>query len=311
MNKLSEKFKGEPVVFLSVTDEPSDTVTKFLKTHEMRSWAGIDEAKSSLKAFKVSGRPDGYLIGKDGTLLARIRPVNLTEKELTEAIGDKFKPQPIDWEPLLTPKRSTEAGRILFELAISTAYGKPRMSSSQNSLEIQSASFIGNIAKIWGMQYSQVIADTQPVSSFNLTLQTPRGKYYEGVELLKSAVQFTFGIRVTPEQRETDVFILSLSTAPDALRPKPGAPEIQLGLLSYGSGVLIGTAEMPEIARALWMGLDRPVIDETGLKGVYEFEMNWKPEDRSELERLLEGQGLALVPAKRTVEFLRITPAKP
>jgi len=311
MNRLSDKFKGEPVVFLSVTDESSGTIAAFLKTHEMKAWAGIDEAKSSLKAFKVYGRPDGYLIGKDGNLLARIYPAHLKEQDITEAIAGQFKPRPVEWESPETPKKDAAAGKTLFEIRIATAAGKWMMSSGSDKLELQSVPFAYGIAHIWDVEDSQILADTQPVSSFNATLRTPRDNYDRGLELLKSAVQATFGVNIAAETRETDVFLLALSTAASAARPNPGAPEVHLGLLEYGGTRLIGTAEMPKIARALWKSLDRPVLDETGLKGTYEFELDWEKGGRPELDRLLAERGLALVPARRAVEFLRITPAKP
>jgi len=311
MNRLAEAFKGEPVVFIAVTDEPADTINKFLKTHEMKSWIGIDKEKSSLKAFKVEGRPDGYLIGKDGSLLARIFPVYLEEKDVRDALAGNFKPRPIEWAQSRARTMPVEQGKTLFELRISTAYGKPRMSSGSGKFETQSVPFAASIAQIWDVESDQVLIDTPPLAAFNITLNTPLDGYEQGFEMLKTAVQSAFGVKIVPERRETDVFILNLSTAPGAPRPNPGAPEVHLGLMAYGSGRLLGTAEMPRIARALWTSLDKPVVDETGLKGVYEFDMQWKEDNLPELDALLAAQGLALVPARREVEYLRVVPAKP
>ena len=94
VNALVDALKGEPVVFLSVTDEPAETIEAFRKTHEIKAWIGIDEPQSSLKAYRVSSRPAGYLIGKDGTLLATILPNDLKEKDLRDALAGRFAPQP-------------------------------------------------------------------------------------------------------------------------------------------------------------------------------------------------------------------------
>jgi thiol-disulfide isomerase/thioredoxin len=94
-NRLIEGLKGEPVVFLSVTDEPAETIEAFRKTHEIKAWIGVDEAQSVLKAYRVSSRPAGYLIGKDGTLLAAILPNDLKEKDIRDALSGRFAPRPV------------------------------------------------------------------------------------------------------------------------------------------------------------------------------------------------------------------------
>lgn len=311
INRLHDALKDEPVVFIAVTDESTGTIATFLKTHEIKSWIGIDEKGSSFKAYKVKGRPDGYLIGKDGNLLARISPSSLKEKDVRAAIAGTFKPRPIEWEDTKAQAKPAEEGRTIFEVRISTAFGKRRMSSSYNKLEMGSMPFKNNIAFIWHVEDSQVILDTQPVDAFNVTLRTPPDSFSQGREVLKSAVQAAFDIRVTPEQQETEVYVLTLSTVPGAPLPRSGAPEVHLGLMSYGGGQVLGTAEMPEIARAIWASTEKPVVDETGLKGGYEFELVWTYGVQAELDSALAKEGLVLVPARRMMEFLRVTPAKP
>ncbi|OGS55623.1 MAG: hypothetical protein A3J79_05385 [Elusimicrobia bacterium RIFOXYB2_FULL_62_6] len=310
MNRLHDALKGEPVVFIAVTDESAEVIKPFLKTHEIKSWVGLDTKSSSLKAYKVKGRPDGYLIGKNGELLARIFPAMLDEKDVRDALAGKFTPRPVEWETERTKAASADTLRSIFEIKITSAAGKPRMSSSAYGMELNSVSFAQNIAHIWDMEYSQVILDTEPVTSFNITLKTPKDGYAQGREALKAAVQSAFRIRVATEPKETDVYILELSSAAGAPRPKPGAPEVHLGLMSYGGGSLVGTAEMPAIAKAIWMSMDKPVVDETGLKGAYEFDLHWEFRNMPDAEKVLGGEGLVLTPGRRTIEFLRVTAAE-
>ncbi len=310
MNRLEEALKGEPVVFLSVTDEPEDKIAAFLKTHEMKAWVGLDEKHSSFKAYKISGRPDGYLIGKDGGLLARVFPVNLQESTVREAIAGKMEPQPVEWPEDRKAPAPRAGGKPLFELVISSSQGKPRMSGGYTRLESQAMSFKQNIAHAWDVENDQVLLDTEPVKSFNLLLQTPPGGMEEGREALKAAIQSAFGVKVARESRETDVYALRLSTEPGAPRPDPGAGEVHLGLMSYGGGTLVGTAKMPEIANGVWASMDRPVVDETGLKGVYEFELNWDYGSLESARKALAAKGLLLEPSRAVIDFVRVTPAK-
>lgn len=305
INRLQEALKGEPVVFISITDEPADKIVPFLKTHEIKTWIGIDKRGSSFKAYKVQGRPDGYLIGKDGSLLARIFPAHLEEKDVRNAVAGNFKPRPIDWAEVKTPENTN----TIFEIKISSGSGKWRISGSTEKLEMQGVPFLNGIARIWQVEAGQVVLDTKPVNSLDLTLKTPPGDVEKGSEVLKSAIEAAFKIRVVPEQRETDVYALTLSTAAGGPRPKPGVPEVELGLISFGGGNLVGTAEMRHIARAIWASMDKPVVDETDLKGVFEFDVRWKYGNQADAAKILAGQGLLLVPARRTIDFIRVIPA--
>jgi thiol-disulfide isomerase/thioredoxin len=86
-NALVDALKGVPVVFLSITDEDPATVRAFLKKREIKSWVGVDESGASLRAFGVKSRPDGFLIGKDGAVLAHVAPDKLTEKAVRDAVA--------------------------------------------------------------------------------------------------------------------------------------------------------------------------------------------------------------------------------
>lgn len=313
VNRVIDSVKGEPVVFLSVTDEPADMIETFRKTHEMKAWVGIDEKGAMVKAYHATSRPAGYLIGKDGTLLASIFPDSLKEKDIRDALAGKFKPRPVSWEGGAKPskEKGASAGKTYFEAKISAASGKPGMGSGDDGLEATDLDFASNVAWIWDVQPDQVLIDTPPVSAFNFTLKTPPEGFERGREMLKAAVQSAFGVSVAPEKRETDALVLTLSTAPGAPRPKPGAAGGHSGLMAYGGGRLLGKVPMSDVARALWTSLQKPVVDETGLKGEYDFDLEWKDGDRAQLDQLLAAQGLSLVPAKRSVEFLRVSAAKP
>ncbi|HNW43158.1 MAG TPA: TIGR03435 family protein [Elusimicrobiales bacterium] len=311
MNKLNEALKGEPVVFIAITDESEEKLGPFLKTHEIRSWLGIDELEVSLKAFSVRSRPDGYLIGKDGTLLARISPQFLTEQDLRSAMAGKFTPRPVKWAGEKAAAPRAEEGKTIFEIKITSASGDWSMSRSKDELIIEGMPFAKSIAYIWDAEAGQVIADAPPVKSFNVTVRAPAGSFGRAMELLKTAVQAAYDMRVTPERQETDVYTLTLSTAEGAARPQPAAPGTPARLMASGGGRLMGNIDMARLAREAWNIFDKPVVDETGLAGVYAFDLQWPSRDKAAAEKLFAEQGLLLVPARRQVEFLRVTAAQP
>lgn len=310
-NRLIDALKGEPVVFLSVTDEPADMIAAFLKTHEFKSWVGVDEAMSSLKAYKVRGRPDGYLIGKDGSLLARIFPDTLKESDVRDAIAGRFKPVPVKFGGGDGPAApSARAGKTLFEIVISSASGEPSMSRGDDMLEGGGLPFSTLLAWIWDVEDEQVLLDAPVPEAFNFRLRTPPGAFEKGRDALKQAVQASFSVRVEPEVRDADVFLLTLSTEPGAPRPQPGDPALKPGMMASGGGRLLGKSTMSRFAKALWMAAPKPVVDATGLDGLYFLDLEWKRKDDADRDRALAAHGLKLVPGRRPVDYLRVLPAK-
>lgn len=71
------------------------------------------------------------------------------------------------------------------------------------------------------------------------------------------------------------------------------------------------SASTEELARALEDGLHRPVLDETGLTGLYDFRVEGGPGTREEFLGLLRDQlGLVLTPTQRSVEKIVVRPVE-
>jgi uncharacterized protein (TIGR03435 family) len=125
-------------------------------------------------------------------------------------------------------------------------------------------------------------------------------------------------LKVHREQRELAAYVLTV--APDGPKIKRSADDSQEGTsmrVGGGHNLLLGSkTEMATLAENLQSQLDRPVVDETGLQGQWDFELKWAPEDASLsgeggdepplLVALQQQLGLKLVPNKAMVEVLVI-----
>jgi len=89
MNKLREQFRGRPVVFLSVTDEPRAAVEAFLKEHPITGWIGLDEGGRLGNAFGVRGIPQVFLIDREGVILMKISPSYFYASDIERALGER------------------------------------------------------------------------------------------------------------------------------------------------------------------------------------------------------------------------------
>jgi uncharacterized protein (TIGR03435 family) len=104
------------------------------------------------------------------------------------------------------------------------------------------------------------------------------------------------------------------STSSDARTSNEVPPELLQaldrgrGVISSVRGISISGGTMEQFCRDLEMGLDRPVIDETGLKGVYDLEVRSASSTEEFFARLRDQLGLVLTPGRRDVRMLAVRP---
>jgi uncharacterized protein (TIGR03435 family) len=171
---------------------------------------------------------------------------------------------------------------------------------------------------------------------------SPTERHEDRNRLMRQGIERHFRVTITHESRPMDVYVL---TAPDgrtaAIRdalqsgggaigfsgfsfefalpdgepptpesfqsPYPTPESLRNAIVSGGSigGISISNGTMDEFCGTLEQGLDRPVVDETGLGGRYDIELLGSHTGTSEfLQRLHMQLGLHLTPTRRDVTML-------
>ena len=82
LTALAEKFQGRPVQFLSVTADPEPEVRRFLKTHRLGGWIGLDPDGAAFEAFGVHGLPHTVVLDASGNIIGETYPELLTPESL-------------------------------------------------------------------------------------------------------------------------------------------------------------------------------------------------------------------------------------
>jgi uncharacterized protein (TIGR03435 family) len=106
---------------------------------------------------------------------------------------------------------------------------------------------------------------------------------------LRQLLADRFGLKVHNETREQNTYVLKLASgqqAPGAgLQPRdcaaPGAFNLRCGggLMSPDGGIArVGGLQMPRLVAFLSQVLSRAVIDETGLQGAFDLDLQWRPD---------------------------------
>jgi uncharacterized protein (TIGR03435 family) len=135
-------------------------------------------------------------------------------------------------------------------------------------------------------------------------------------QMLKDALEKKFGVRITPETRSMEVYVMSAPAgAGNALHLHSGANDA--GQITYSGrdcpgisahGIEASATGLTEFGRALEADLDSVVVDETRLPGIYDFKIA-SYSNADELVKMLHDQlGLVVKPLERKVTVLKVRP---
>ena len=160
------------------------------------------------------------------------------------------------------------------------------------------------------------------VNTYDIAAVMPAGTTKETVRLmLRAMLAERFGLQYRREQKDLPVYALLEAKGGFKLHPNTAEPEqlkervmeTPAGPLR-GAGSASGMGRYAAVARSLegfarWLSSqsDAPVIDTTEIKGVYDIDLRWTPDEdsRSEMLKLVERQvGLKLEKRKMPYEVL-------
>lgn len=165
-----------------------------------------------------------------------------------------------------------------------------------------------------------VFPEGEPKDLYDFASTLPKG----GEQALGEKIKQTFGYDIEEATTNMDVLVLRVNNpgAPGLKPHVPGTPincryDIRGGITSVGMPI-----SMPPphaywgLARPLEIYFKSPIVDETGLTGLYDIKFRWKeryaadPNHDAMKEVMLKQLGLELVPAKRDIDVLVVTKVK-
>ena len=99
--------------------------------------------------------------------------------------------------------------------------------------------------------------------------------------MLKDLLQSRFGLSFHTEKREISVYAISIGkNGPAGIKMvKNTTNGIRIGSQGLGRVTFSGVTMAGFAAQLQLRGLDRPVIDQTGLTDRYDFTLNWRPDE--------------------------------
>jgi uncharacterized protein (TIGR03435 family) len=258
----------------------------------------------------VTGIPRTIIFGPDGRIAADTFPDAVDEEMLAAIVAGKQTADPIA-PPFLsiTPGSDPDAAARppLYQITIRpTDRASGGRATSRGRMTADAVNVSTAVALAYEVRPTRVVCPAAlDEQRYTIIVNAPPARQDRCMEQFQSALKVAFGVTVSAETRELDGFVL---TVPDGVEPKLTPGSAAAGA-KWGAGRYAGAGQsMADLTRYVEETLGKPVLDETGLEGKYDFEIKYDDDDPVTLIEAVREQ-LGLVPhASRPVEVLVVAP---
>lgn len=316
MNELVDKFKDKPIRFLAVTDDKEPRVQSLLEKRPMKAWVGFDSDDSMFRAYGVRSIPRVFLVDAKGKVAAMTHPALISEQLLDDLIAGKAISPGAQVQPGSTLEVGREPGDTgpapLFEVLIrpteevngTFSYGEGMLLSHAAPLELA-------VGLAYGVRPTRVKPEFDlNAKRYTVVVRTPEGRHELMEPLLRQALESSLGFTAQKESSEAEAYVLG---APSKDTPKLKKHETGQQGYKYGpTGFAATDFGVDRLAEDLEQFLGKPVLDETGLKGRYDWDVACDPKKPESIISAVKDQlGLQLSASRKPVEFLILKKTPP
>ncbi len=305
LNLLAERFRGQPAVFIHITDESEADVREFMKTQRLLGWVAPEAGAAVFKAFRVYGRPHTVVINKAGAVASFPRQGELTVESLMGLLAGQPGPEPAGSAPV-----STGAGLAEFYISRSATragnaqYGPVSLNASAMPLEYALEWLYGRVDRF----EIKPEAAAAMSGSYDIRLRLPAEREAQKKDFFLKGLESALGLKVNKAEREAEVYVL---------RKAPGGPVNVRERRDYGGTELNGAVlevkggSFSALSSRLKEVFHQPVLDETGAAGPYEYSFELDSSDPKAVDTGLRKQlGLKLDKLRRRITVVEISKLK-
>ena len=313
LNQLANEFHSQDVVFLAVTDDDEDHLKPFLAKQPMDAIIGIDTDRKSWKAFGVPFVPHTIVIDKDGAVIGATLPENVTSEVLREVLAGKKPVLPskegvesdlewddhlIEWQDGVRPVTYA----IIKPIKTTTAGLWPRqahLTADGVGLDtlVQAAYETDHFHLDWRMP-----KDDQ---TYRVAIRVPEDRKSCLLSYMRQTLGTVFGIQARWENHERDVYVLRRIEGQGGL--SESRAEHDLVQMMKGK-ITLRHQSVKRLCDLLTNSLESLVVDETGMNGLYDFDVPYQHGQPEVTTQALRGLGFEAIKARRSVPILVVGP---
>ncbi len=315
LGALAGEFEGRDVRFLSVVPESAERIGRFLERHDVAFPVLLDREGATFDAYGVRVVPTTIIIDAEGKLAARTRPEDVTSDVLESILAGRDPgldvvhdvESNIEWVP-----DGSDEGDVFARLVIAPSEarsGGTRFQPGSGKITGDGVHRNNLIQVAYDMPHTRIVNRLSPWSRedpvWKVSVLAPAGDDDLARRMLARSIEVKFQFRAGFEDREADVFVLTQVDGAEVWAEST-APAADQRAMSYGGGIQHVGQPLDKARGWFENMLQMPVIDETGLTGSYDIEMDWVDGDtfNTELARI----GLQLTAARRPVTYLTVDP---
>ncbi|AYQ34328.1 redoxin domain-containing protein [Runella sp. SP2] len=324
LEKLQAKFRNDLQV-ITITDDPEMRIKRFLEKRKTTLPVVIDEKRALAKIFPHRTIPHTVLIDKMGTVQAITTSSELSEaliKNLLagKAVSVKEKKDVIDFDPSLPLSGN---GDFTFQLTITPfKEGYPSFCNPKGGGSIYEGRRIvaTNLSPKTLFEVAhqfppgiRTVLDVSDPSKFSWNEQNcvcfdlivPEHLGEKRFDIMKQQLEIYFGYQSLIEERVRPVKVLQ-RIKDTAAKLTESKPETTPASSYSGKGLSMKASGVATLADFLENQINKTVIDETGLTGLYDLDIPWYNETPKQIHEELRKIGLQLVEAERKIKVLVI-----
>lgn len=322
LEELQRKFKNNLQV-ITITADSEKRIEQFLKNGKFNLPVAIDKNGQLNAAFPHRAVPHTIIIDKEGIVRAITEPTEITEELITKIINGQSvaiqeKKDLLNFDPT---KPLSAFGNINFQLTITPFQeGFPSYATVEGTEKYKNRIFATNLIATslyeYAYQFPALVRTEIEISdSSNVKWSKENAICFELIlpdeladrrfEIMKEQLDIYFGYKATVEKREKPVKILQRIKG-TTISLKESAKDATPSGMYGGLGLSMKASDISILADFIQSQLNFPVVNETNLKGKYDFDVPWYNENPNQIYKELKKLGLELVEGKRKIEVLVI-----
>jgi uncharacterized protein (TIGR03435 family) len=304
--KVSKELAGKSVEVLAVTNEQPAKVAAFLEKNPIGVPVAIDGRQAAGSAYGVSTIPHTVIIGPTGRIAAITSPMNVSRLAIESVLAghDPKLPPKIDIDPSIETDRPGVPAPVVAMVVRESNATRGMSRSDKNRIVADGVSPIALYTLAYELSYYRTVYNVpkeELEKPFFLDVKVPPGKEADLLPQMRRALDLAFGYKIAVEKREQTVSVLKVMPGGES-KLKEGAPGTQPVSSFRGDGLEAKNTPIARLADYLEALVGRGVLDETGLKGTYDWKLELVPGNRASLDKALATVGLQLVDEKRMVD---------
>lgn len=324
LEELQSRFPND-LQIITITNDREERIKRFLENRSMKLPVAIDESKEITQIFPHGVIPHTVVIDKSGIIKVVATPSEITEELIKKILLDQGvnvqeKKDVINFDPSL-PLSGNE--NFTYQITI-TPYNKDY--GSYSNAEGGASPYTGrrilatnlSARALYEIAYQfpsriRTIVDVSDLSKFEWSEQNavcfdlivPEALGGQRFDIMKQQLSTYFGYQSFVEKRVRPVKVLQRIKGTELLIKKskdgtePASSDTRYGLSMKG-------ASIEKLAGFLESKMNKPVVNETNLDGLYDIETPWYNESPGKIHEELKKIGLEMIDAEREINVLVI-----